>query len=732
MSLPAPLPDLDKTVTQLMLELLLISRENRYPDLLYGRPDQKQSVRITMHYVMALLAYGFTPEDEELAPAVPWFDKAFPRRQENRINMNEMNRLMVLLHLAPEKDSVQSRLRQLVNQESEGYYDIQPGWQAFDSLWALEALVLAKRKGVLSEATLSTDKLKDRLAYILSPRELKRDKDRALGLRLWYDLTGSLEDEHLALLDDILTFASENNNMWGMREFTWRIKSGELKWFHALVDERKLTYEMIRDDHPDETDQDNNYRFFRKVIMSTCMVIEALSPLGQQYPHICETLAKGLHPWWQQFKGDQGIATLRELFPKGNDYEYLLVLTRTIRMLREYLGQPLRKLDPVHMLRVLTEIKTNRSETLEMRNLKQVLRNWLKVDIIGAVEQLKLGFSDANVVRVQPYIADPLADADGPKPSLIPTSLVIKSGSEEMIKSERQHYELLPAAIQDCFVRIPETVYTDPESGSSYVVMQDLRHYRTLYEVYEDVASRVDEVGKQLGTFLCRMHEGGSSTRTELAPRSLVRETYLGKMLEYIDRIFTFVQRKETFIDNPTTEEAQTLLFENIGKIIQCQQKLATFPAAYMHGDLHLRNIMVRGLDSAKEGGNLGLTFKLIDLEFLRRDGDAAFDLGQLLVDIDLVAHEAEKQPYFDQLMELCKHIETCYGRLSQGDETFKIRIELAKARALLRIAKGKTKRGYRFMQTDQSQDAQKIAEDVITHALAALDHLKEVTKAIC
>ncbi|MBC8172128.1 MAG: aminoglycoside phosphotransferase family protein, partial [Anaerolineae bacterium] len=244
---------------------------------------------------------------------------------------------------------------------------------------------------------------------------------------------------------------------------------------------------------------------------------------------------------------------------------------------------------------------------------------------------------------------------------------------------------------------------------------------------------RANEVGDQLGMFLCRMHEGGM-VKTELAPKSLIRETYLGKMLEYIDRIFNFVQRKETFSGNEITEEVQALLFENIGKIIQYQQKLTSFPAAYMHGDLHLRNIMVRGLEGNKEQGNLGLTFKLIDLEFLRADGDAAFDLGQLIVDIDLVAHEEDRQVHFDAMMTLCSHINRCYSTLTpvRKDDTFDTRIELAKARALLRIAKGKTKRGYRFMETDQRQQAHTMAEQVMMHASAALGHLEAVTKAIC
>jgi hypothetical protein len=67
-----------------------------------------------------------------------------------------------------------------------------------------------------------------------------------------------------------------------------------------------------------------------------------------------------------------------------------------------------------------------------------------------------------------------------------------------------------------------------------------------------------------------------------------------------------------------------------------------------------------------------------------------------------------------------------------RSDDTFNTRIELAKARALLRIAKGKTKRGYRFIKTEQKQQAQEMAEQVITHASAALAHLQAVRQVIC
>jgi hypothetical protein len=61
----------------------------------------------------------------------------------------------------------------------------------------------------------------------------------------------------------------------------------------------------------------------------------------------------------------------------------------------------------------------------------------------------------------------------------------------------------------------------------------------------------------------------------------------------------------------------------------------------------------------------------------------------------------------------------------------FHTRVELAKARALLRIAKGKTKRGLRYIETEQKPQAEGIADQVVQHASAALGHLLEVVSTV-
>ncbi|MBC8098352.1 MAG: hypothetical protein H7Y11_02820, partial [Armatimonadetes bacterium] len=106
----SPLPELEKTIIEMAVEMMLIDKEKRYPDLIYGNQEAKDSVRITMHYVMAMLAYGFLPHEPEMTRAAEWFDLPFPRKVNDYVDVSEMNRLMVLLRLRPDRESVQARL----------------------------------------------------------------------------------------------------------------------------------------------------------------------------------------------------------------------------------------------------------------------------------------------------------------------------------------------------------------------------------------------------------------------------------------------------------------------------------------------------------------------------------------------------------------------------------------------------------------------------------------------
>ena len=718
------LPDLQKIIIEIMVELLLIEKERRFPDLILNENvEDEKSVRITMHYIRALLAYDFAPHEDELQRGLQWFNTLFPRRKSQEIDNTEMNRLMMLLHLDPHNQYVEPRLRQLAKQRGSEFFDVQPGWQEFDTLWTIEVFLLAHEKGVLSEDIISLDKIRTYLNNLISEIGLKRDKDLALALRLYYQTYGRLEDDHIKKIEALTQRADTHSGLWGMREFGWKVQ--DVYWFKELTAGRKITYRDI--------DTENHHRNFHRTILSTCMVVENLIPLMNQFPILKLPIERAVMLLHKQFEDQNIITTLRNLFPKPHDYTYILVLCQTIRAFRAYLGERLLSLENTYLLKQITQLQPAVKESSEVSSIKQALRKWIQIDLTGQMERLKLGFSDANVVRVYPFIWSPMVSNEDRPRSLIEDSLIIKYGPRAEIEKERGAYEKLPPATQDYFVRIPQASYTDNSTGIAYVIMQDLRNYKTLYELRQDLHGKgtIENLSDQLSEFLQRMHRAGSAVK-QMAPSSTIREIYLNKMLEYVDRVFNFIEGHELYPENSTPDEVRDIkyeIFEHVGEIIKLQHQIENFPSAYMHGDLHMRNIMVQGFNSNQKNG--GLRFKLIDLEFMRAEGDAAFDAGQLVMDIDLVARDEKDRQTKENLLKLKRGLEQLYNGFSNSrqDTGFGVRLELAKARALLRIAKGKTKRGQYFVEAKQQAQADEIGAELIAHAFEALEHLRIVVE---
>jgi len=138
---PRELPDLEQTLGDLMLDLLRAKSE--YNELVLAAPldglgrFSPEAVRVTQHYTMALLAYGYTPHQIELQEAAQWFSTTFPTESNRRIDALEMNRLEVLLELRPNEPMVLTRLEQLATQHTDmDTYDLSMNDPLFETLWA--------------------------------------------------------------------------------------------------------------------------------------------------------------------------------------------------------------------------------------------------------------------------------------------------------------------------------------------------------------------------------------------------------------------------------------------------------------------------------------------------------------------------------------------------------------------------------------------------------------------
>ena len=714
------LPDLEQTLGDLMLDLLRARVE--YPELVLSAPldghgkFSLESVRVTQHYTMALLAYGYTPSQIELQEAARWFAIPFPTEMQRRIDSAEMNRLEVLLSLQPQNPYVLPRLEQLALQRTPNdYFDIQAADPVFETLWALKVMAQARDAGVLNGIMTDAD-LRQRTAKIMQGNH--REKDLALAIRLRHDLSGKLTPaQQKRYLDKLIEVAAKGGGMWGLSQDT--------RWIVDNMWRQQLTTGQVAD-HRDT---------FREMIISTCYVIENLLPLTDVYPQIEQPLRQAMELWWGIFHGGKAVDIIRALFP--NAYDYLLILCRTLVSVRAYVGQPLIYLGAAHIHRTLASQQARRVEPPDSESIKKALKNWIHVDLEKAPEQLRLGMSDTNVVRIHPRITNPMQPEDDSFRLLIPNadSLVVKYGPIEEIDRERENYAKLPNSIRDAFVNIPQPSYVDNERRRAFVIMADLNRYRTLSDALLKVPQMHEALIHELGPFLIRVHMGDVRVRRGLQ-EGLLLQLYLLPMQQHTRRIFSYVlENKLLEADKQKyANQLQRTLLDVIGNLVRHQLELEDFPLACMHGDLHTRNIMVRRLKRSEnpERDN-EIDFKLIDLEKFRRSGDAALDAGELLVDLELLRAPRNVASDRDPLVTMMKSLDNLYTGFAEEreDSTFPVRLELAQARALIRVAKGRTKQGDISLRESRKGPAIRIAFDVLNDAEAALKHLEKVMAAL-
>jgi hypothetical protein len=712
------LPDIEQTLGDLVLDLL--RAPHTYPELILSEPDPRGEpsqdvVRLTHHYVMALLAYGFSQEQDELADATAWFTSQFPNDHHPRMDAYEMNRLEALLHLRPNDDSVHSRLHQLIRQRTvDGFFDIQSGGPDFDTLWALKVLLQAQNAHVLNGLVPMKD-LETWSAKVV--RNTHRDKDLALALRLRYSLAGKFNITQKRTMDNLLNIGKTTGGVWGV--------SGDMLWIAEHMRQHQLSLGEVAD----------NREIFREMILSTLYVIENLMPLADDYAELRPIARAAVDLWWGTFHGKDAVDVLHALFPMP--YDYLLIVSRTLVSLRAYLNKPLIQWGAAHIHRRMAHQQIRQAESPDNESVRYALRNWLQVDLEDMPQKLRLGMSDSNVVRVRPLVRNPMFPDDENARLHIPYAhtVIVKYGPIEEIQRERENYAALPNAIRESFVRIPQATHVDEQRRRAYVIMADLSNYQTLYEALSKVPQIHDAIARELGYFLLHMHRG-DARQPRPAQWGLLWQLYLLPMQEHVERIFNYV-RDNNLIDRkhkqPQANTLQRTLLDTIGNLVRYQQRMEEFPVAYMHGDLHTRNIMVRRLKRDRSEPTVAsgreLDFKLIDLEKLRRDGDAALDAGELLVDLELAMGSLRGTSDRRPLQQLSDALTETYRVFAaeRRDSMFTARMQLAKARAIIRVAKGRTKAGEVALRESRRGQAISVAHEVLRYAEAAAEHLATV-----
>lgn len=707
------LPDIEKTLVDLALGLL--RAPNQYAELVRSESTDNRgeiaanSVRVTQHYVAGLLAYGFDVDSTELQHTKQWFTCEFPNELRYRIDSVEMTRLEALLLLDASVEDIAPRLEQLTQQRLVGATDhflIDPTRHGgeFDTLWTLKVMLLAEQRGLLN-GLMTFDEMK-----ILAGRPVSdaiRSKDMALALRLRYELNGQLDEDGWQSLERLIYIAEQTGGVWGVlaQDFLWIVEAMRNKNLTASDD---IVYRQV----------------LREMVLSTCYVIENLAPLVTLSSDLAGPLQRAMELWWGVFHGEDAAEKLQALF--STPYDYLTVLARTLVAVRACLKEPLIQWDANRTYNLLA--KHNVEQTIPpQQNIKQALRKWFGVALVGEPERLRLGMSGTDIVRVKPRLYNPMLEDEGVE-IMGARTLVIKSGPLDEINQERANYGKLSENVRDCFALVPEPIHID-DQGQAILILQDLHSYQSLEESLPGVQANRDDINRELGPFLLKMHTSQKHP-SPLTPEGLLWELYLLPIQTHIQQIFAYIM-DAALLGQRKLDESQTSkhkLLDLIGELILYQFLLEDFPIALMHGDLHSRNIMLYKFKDQRSSVQK-LDFKLIDLEKLRVDGDVAFDAGELLADLNLLARR-KKHP---SIMELSAIIYDTYMTFARekNDTTFSIRLELAQARALLRVAKGRTKAGRLALEENRRSHARKIIDEILEYVGMAILHLQHVLSAL-
>ena len=116
----------------------------------------------------------------------------------------------------------------------------------------------------------------------------------------------------------------------------------------------------------------------------------------------------------------------------------------------------------------------------------------------------------------------------------------------------------------------------------------------------------------------------------------------------------------------------------------------------------------------------------------MRRDGDAALDAGELFVDLEIMMNSLRGNSDRRPIQTLIDSLRATYDDFARErrDPNFNTRVQLARARAIIRVAKGRTKAGENALRESRRGQAISIAHEVLRHAEQAVIYLESVLKA--
>ncbi|MCZ7543051.1 MAG: aminoglycoside phosphotransferase family protein [Anaerolineae bacterium] len=703
-------------------------------------PADHYKARLTHHLVTALVACDCLG-GASLERALRWFTN-LPSRQS--FGVQEMNQLEALLRvnfakhrlsIAPPFELMRSLIEALIACRDDGSYiigGISRGAGPFASLWAIKVLDAAADQNLLPDAgvyeTLKTDigglSYHVRLATQAPGRPFIMHKDIALALKLKYRLHGGLDAEDEAILHKLFDARDSGGGLWDVEQTDMR----------SLVPrflEQGLAPALIGD----------NERSWRTALVGTCYVIENLMPLREAYPNVVKPIRETTCQLLDVLSRDS-FEDLRTYFP--SDHGYIQIACRLLVAAQAVLGS----LSPLLVPYLADESSAHHQEeaarplyALDEEGIIETMRKWFKVTYEGDFQRLTRGFSGAHVVRVRPRLAIPSANVKGGREHLrLPglDSLVVKYGSPADIEAEVQNCGRLPERLRERFATMPEIIHSSGDKV--FTVIQDLVGFEALEEFLPKARNRgvEEQLAHELVVFLRDFHTLGMQLQPERPARvGLARRLYLEPAWRYLGSVFPLLHEPKIFQflqdkGSSVVSQAQPMEIDFrmlLASLHGHEGTLNEFSPTYMHGDLHARNIMLRTTGDA----NAPFRFRFIDLENVTADGDYAYDIGELCASLSLYVRESGEARLEALADNISQHLQAAYQDLATAndDQLFAVRLELARCRASLRIAHGKSKEARLYLDngtlnraTDIVRDAFKLVDDALTSLRQAVEWL--------
>ncbi|MBN1963799.1 MAG: aminoglycoside phosphotransferase family protein [Anaerolineae bacterium] len=698
---------------------------------LRGEEDQEEAFSLTTHFVTALVECGYATGDY-LERALKWFLSTLsPAAAYQDLDRRGMNRLEALLLLNPppdllaryglEPDLPRALLAQLDNhRRSFSSYDMAGVSPHFASLWALKLMLQAHENGLLDDPAhlqCMKDDIDRLLRAVTSGTLYLRHHEQALALGLRFRLfSNSLQKPHRDLLHDLARFAEESDGLWNARPSMIN-RLPDLKRFGLRAD-------SIR----------GNERRWRDALLGTCYTIENLSPLRGDFPEIGPALDRAmrmfntlLHP---------GPSVLQKSL--GAYYNWFSIMSRLLIASQAYSGGYLSNQLLSTLIDKVSANGYGDDVTLDHEGFVNALRHWFDLSFEEQLTPLSRGRSGAQVVRIQPRVFIPASNpADSHVPIYLPgfESVIIKYGPHEEIGLEYENYrDRLPSRVQHMFARMRLTYQ---RANTSYLIIQDLNEYKTLEEYLPDARrdGKAESLGGDLIAFLQQFHQ--LPTRSlDTSRKELARELYFKPIWRYVDTVYALFNefrvqdylREEDMAALGSARELEQGLRELMTYLYQHERILDQFPVTYMHGDLHTRNIMVH-----PPVANGDLRFRFIDLEKFMVEGDYACDVGQLSVNLILLATDGRDRSIGQLVTAIERELKRTYEQIAEqiGDRYYPIRLALSECRARLRIAHGSSKDGLMRLKQKQIDKAAEIVLQALVLAELARRDLEYVKRLL-